>query len=133
MWVEKKIMMERLKQGIAYKLQLSPHQFVNNLLYRHPISLCSTQYRACKLEDDDDIQLMWETNSWFPTQLSSIEIYANIRSRELDFNIGNLPIVNHLLSLVHYTEHLCGSNGLTSLFNTYQTEDNTFTPRPTHM
>ena len=121
------ITMERLKQGIVQKLWLGPYQFAYSLLYWHLISLYPTQYQTCKLNDDNDIQLIWETNSQLLTQLSSVEIYVNIGSRELDFNTGNLPTNNHLLSLVYYTKHLCGSSGLTLLFNTYQIEDNTFT------
>ena len=44
MRVDKEITMERLKEAIAWKLQLSLHQFIFNLLYRHLISLCLTQY-----------------------------------------------------------------------------------------
>ena len=56
--VDKDITLDKLKQVITRKLQLSPTQFISSLVYRHPISLCPTRYRACKLQDDDDIQSM---------------------------------------------------------------------------
>ena len=100
MRVDREITIDRLKQAIARKLRLSRGQFVSSLIYRHPISLCPTSYRACRLEDDDDIQSMWEINSQFPTQLSSPEIYVNIESMEVGLSAENPPTNDYVPSLV---------------------------------
>ena len=42
MRVDREITLDRLKHAIARKLHLGPNQFVSNLIYRHPISLCPT-------------------------------------------------------------------------------------------
>ena len=131
--VDREITLERLKRVIARKLHLGPTQFISSLIYRHPISLCPTRYQSCRLQDDDDIQSMWETNSRFPTQLSSVEIYANIGITELDLNVRNPQTDDYVPSSLPYNEHTYGSSDPTSLFDSYPVEINTFDPFSTNV
>ena len=107
--VDKEITLDRLKHSIAQKLRLGPNQIVSNLIYRHPISLCPTQYWSCRLEDDDDIQSMWETNSRFPTQLSCAEIYAHIVSTEFDMSARNVVADDYIPAPARSSDHLHGT------------------------
>ena len=76
---------------------------------------------------------MWEINSWFPSQLSLTKIYAYIETIVLDLNARNPSTDNYVPSSLTCTEHLYGSSDLTSLFNLYLIEVNTFNPSPTHV
>ena len=76
---------------------------------------------------------MWETNSQFPTQLSSAKIYANIGTIEVDLNVGNPPTDDYMSFSLPYTEHYYGSNDPISLFNSSPIGGNTFIPLLTHM
>ena len=62
-----------------------------------------------------------------------MEIYANIGAIEVDLNVENQLTDDYVPSLLPYTEHLYSSNDLTTLFNSFPMEGNTFTPFPTHV
>ena len=61
------------------------------------------------MEEDDDIQSMQETNSWFLTQLSYAKIYEQIENIELGLNDQNLATDDYVLALVRCSEHLHGA------------------------
>ncbi|XP_028806138.1 uncharacterized protein LOC114760991 [Neltuma alba] len=108
--VDPNITLDRLKEVIGRKLRLPPNEIVTNLVYKYPTCINPPQYQACNLEDDSDVQQMWQVNRRFSTQLTCAELYANIgdledvghiESQLMDKNAGNtLPSSSNQLNII---------------------------------
>ena len=76
--VNSNITLDKLKEVVGQKLRLPPNQIVANLVYRYSTCMNPPQYQACNLEDDLDVNQMWQVIRRFSRQLTCAELYANI-------------------------------------------------------